>query len=604
MNSGEKMNIDRSLIDSDISHSTKANFSISTPRFESYLTEGFIVSGQFRYKNTKLSGGSSSTTKDSKGEKLNESKSHTNGLGNDYTANVSFKTKGFLDKEMKHHISFDGNVSYDGKRKNSNKTSFACFTSGTEEKGILYKDRTDAIQLNACIDYNVNLSDKWELHSAASAIFYSSKIKRDAKNTDDGSTDDYYSLHSTDQKLNIKQTVYTSYRTGLERKRFDIRFGCSIYEDGLTHFSNTFGGLGNRSKLWQMSAGPEFNINFKEGNWTCLLYTNGKSISSSNGAARSIILDISNPVDISTGNIYLKTAYHQDLRLIITRGARRAGSSFIDMRLTGAIDFKEQTKASWYDEAAIRYSLPVNSKRPRYKANLDITYIQPLNKKRSLNLTITPKVLFGAGTIYIANGILKGIDKDKFNYSEFMTWFYGDSNGSEFYSGKSGFIENRTQNLNWSVNADLKYELKTCSISTGIAVNNNYSKYSTTPQTVNTWQYSTYAEVLWQNKSGWEAEGRFEFDGYCGFSTGFNTPDWLLNLKVAKTIRSFTISLSAHDILGSSKFFNHTVSAEYIEDTYRNNIGRCILIGLSYNFGKWNFSRKLKMKSFEKANNL
>lgn len=164
MNSGEKMNIDRSLIDSDISHSTKANFSISTPRFESYLTEGFIVSGQFRYKNTKLSGGSSSTTKDSKGEKLNESKSHTNGLGNDYTANVSFKTKGFLDKEMKHHISFDGNVSYDGKRKNSNKTSFACFTSGTEEKGILYKDRTDAIQLNACIDYNVNLSDKWELH--------------------------------------------------------------------------------------------------------------------------------------------------------------------------------------------------------------------------------------------------------------------------------------------------------------------------------------------------------------------------------------------------------------------------------------------------------
>ena len=41
-----------------------------------------------------------------------------------------------------------------------------------------------------------------------------------------------------------------------------------------------------------------------------------------------------------------------------------------------------------------------------------------------------------------------------------------------------------------------------------------------------------------------------------------------------------------------------------LEDTYRNNIGRCILVGLSYNFGKWNFKEKNRMKTMEKNYNL
>ena len=97
---------------------------------------------------------------------------------------------------------------------------------------------------------------------------------------------------------------------------------------------------------------------------------------------------------------------------------------------------------------------------------------------------------------------------------------------------------------------------------------------------------------------------QFDFNGYRGFSYGYNEPEYLLNLKVAKSIKSFTVSLSAYDILGSAKSFSHTASAEYIEDTYRNNIGRCILVGLSYNFGTWDFVRKHTMQSIEKRNEL
>ena len=101
-----------------------------------------------------------------------------------------------------------------------------------------------------------------------------------------------------------------------------------------------------------------------------------------------------------------------------------------------------------------------------------------------------------------------------------------------------------------------------------------------------------------------EAGCRFEFNGYSGFSSGYNRPDWLLNLRLAKSIGSFTISLTAHDILGTSKSFSHMASAEYVEDTYRNNPGRCILVGLSYNFGTWNFRKQSRMEMLERRSNL
>ena len=249
----------------------------------------------------------------------------------------------------------------------------------------------------------------------------------------------------------------------------------------------------------------------------------------------------------------------------------------------------------------VLFTVPV----PSYNASLNITYIQPLDKKKRLNLTVTPKAFFSTGSMYIAEGTLDGMDMEEFDYAEMMSLLYGDADGSEFYSGRSGFIENRTTNLNWSVNADLKYELKQWSLRGGASVSNTRTGYSAYPDSkVDNWRYNAYAEALWRNRSGWEVEGRFDFNGYSGFSYGYNSPDWLLNLKIAKDIGAFTISFSAYDILGSAKSFSHIASAEYVEDTYRNNLGCCILIGLSYNFGKWSFYNQSKMEVMEKRNNL
>ena len=42
----------------------------------------------------------------------------------------------------------------------------------------------------------------------------------------------------------------------------------------------------------------------------------------------------------------------------------------------------------------------------------------------------------------------------------------------------------------------------------------------------------------------------------------------------------------------------------FVEDTYYNNVGRCILLGLSYSLGKWDMRGKSKMKQLEQDKNL
>lgn len=606
LSSGERMETDRSQTSGSIGHTAKAGFEIGPQMFAFHSTEGVEVRANFLYNNKRTADESTSSTSNSAGEELNGSEARTTRNANDFNATVNLRGRYYVDKNLKHEISFGGNIGYDGTRGNSEESSVTRYLSSREERSLLYTDKNDGLKFNAYADYSANLSRKWNLSADVSVDFSTTRDNRDAENAADCSRNDWYSRYATDRSISLMERIVAIYNTEIgEKKSFKTIFGLSVYEDNTEHYSRAYGTEENSNSLWLVNAGPDITFSFTGKSWSYNLNTSGRSVAVPQGDAVSTLLDVSNPTDISTGNIYLKPGYHQDIRLIVSNGRRRMEHNYLMMRITGSVDMNEVTRASWYDASAVRYSIPVNARRPRYNANLNVTYINPLNRKKSLNLTVTPKASFSAGTMYVSNGPLDGLDKETFDYAYMIARLYGDRAGSEFYSGRSGFIENRTQNLDWTVDADLKYELKAWSLTGGASVANRRTWYSASPEAkVNTWRYGAYAEALWQNNSGWEAGGRFEFNGYSGFSSGYNRPDWILNLRLAKSIGSFTISLTAHDILGSYRAFSHVASAEYVEDTYRNNIGRCILVGLSYNFGKWNFREKNRMQTMEKNYNL
>ena len=594
---GEQLVTRRRNNSNGINHTAKGRFSTGHS-LEVPWSEGFRIDAKFRYDKKNLAEEGLSSTRYGEGE-LNSSESRKTGDVTELEAGLGYRGRYSLGK--KSGLSFDGRLNYRGSRGNITEMSLSRFENSTDRRGLFFDDKADGMDFESHFSYSLALSPKWHIYAGGLLHYDYLKDTRDAQNTVDYSRNEYYSKYATDKNLNLNESIVADYHG----RGFHASFGLSVYEDRLARRSKTFGAREITSDRWHVNVGPD--ISFVMTGRQGIMYglnSSGKSNVPSGGPDSSPVLDISDPTNLSTGNIYLKSGYHQDVRLHMSSRDKRKGAT-LNMRLTGSVDFNDITRASWFDNSFVRYSIPVNAKSPRYNASLNMTYVRPLNKHKSLNLTVTPNVFLSAASSYIAKGTLPGLDRERFDYAKTMEWFYGNADGSEFYSGRSGFMENRILQLNGSMKVDLKYEIRDYSLRGGALVNNTRNRYSAAPAAkVNNWRFNTYAEVLWQNKAGWEAETRFDFNGYSGFSDSFNRPEYLLNIKLAKAVKSFTVSLSAYDILGSGKSFSHVASAEYVEDRYRNTVGRCILFSLSYRFGKWDYQSKMGLKIKEQKQNL
>ena len=68
-------------------------------------------------------------------------------------------------------------------------------------------------------------------------------------------------------------------------------------------------------------------------------------------------------------------------------------------------------------------------------------------------------------------------------------------------------------------------------------------------------------------------------------------------MNVSKTIKSVTLGLKVADILNQTRNLTRTVSAEYVQDTYTNILGRIFLFSVSFNFGKMNAKKNSNIES-------
>lgn len=602
--SGESLTTSQHRNNNDVNNSLAAHLSLGNP-FNTFSAEGLQTTLDLNYSNRKIGREESSVTNNATAN-LNSSSSLTTGTSNDFGAAIGMRGRYSLGKDETHRISFKGNFTYDGARGESAESSTAWLKGVADQRSLIFNDRTDAVKLDGTFSYDMQFAKHWEIRTHAGAGFNFIKETKDALNAADLSRNEYYSKNSGDSELNLVQSLVLHYGSNDGRNKLvNIEFGGRIYEDKISHTAVP-DALSKSIGIWSIGAGPMASFTFNDvGKKSFTISTVGNSEVPSGAQNFNTVLDVSNPVSISVGNIYLKSGYRQNLVMQARIRSAKMRNAAINIRLNGAMSFNEKTLASWYDDASVRYSIPVNAHRPHYNAGLNINYVQPLNKSKSLNLIVTPRITASSNSNYIAKETLKGLDTESFDYSAMMSWFYGDRNGNRFYSGNSGFMESRSLRLDWLLRAELKYEIRAYSIRCGGSVDNARTRYVSLHSTkVNNWRGNAFAELLWKDKTGWEIESRFDFNGYRGFEGDFNKPEYLLNFRIAKEIKSFSISLSAYDILGSNKSFIHVSSADYIEDTYYNNVGRCILLGLSYNFGKWDMNGKSRMKQMEQQKNL
>lgn len=478
-----------------------------------------------------------------------------------------------------------GDYSFKNVGGNSTENSTTRYGDVTDIRNLNYDNGENYLMTSTHIDWVEPLSEQWSIKTTAGVIFAKDKNTKNAFNGLDGSANDYYSSWSVNSDLTFEQRVIAQYKKNDESS---FSLGASLYEENNVTNSRTVGIenlVGDGEWIYKWAPYAEFNLS--KGNNTFWVSYNGYN-STPSGTEIIPALNISNPVFVSTGNIYLRPSFFHNMSIHFS-GMKPENMVVYQIGIVGGLSTNSVSQASWFDGNGIRYSIPVNSNKPGKSVVAYGTLSAPLGKARRWTLMFQPNFNYGNSVSYQTKGNLPGFDKEHFNYSEMMSSFWGDASGSRFYSGGSGFAESITNTLSSTAYLDLQYRKGNFSATLGGIVDNRFSKYSLNPDAdVNTWQFAFIADFLYQTKNGFEFDTDARYAFYRGYTNGYGEPELIWNAKVSKNVKSLVFTLSCADILNQDRSLRRNASAEYYEDVYSNVMGRYIMFGIAFNFGKMN----------------
>lgn len=301
--------------------------------------------------------------------------------------------------------------------------------------------------------------------------------------------------------------------------------------------------------------------------------------------------DLSHPAQVTTGNTHLRSSVENSLMAYYNM-VNYSTYSFLTLYATANIERNGTVYASWFDPAGIRYAVPVNARKPGTSAIAMALFNQPFGKEKNFTLSLAGQVNLDNRYSYQAQSLQQGLDLVHFDYDAFMDEFWGNADGDRFYSGQSGFSESLTRSLTWGIGLNLKYN-KDFFTGTLIAnAMNGRASCSLNPSAdMNVWDFSWGGDFLFQMGKGWEFKTDARHVFYHGYADGFGQAEVRWNLSLAKTFKPVTLSLKFNDILNQQRSLTRVVSSEYVEDAYRNVMGRTLLFSVSFNFGKLNADR-------------
>lgn len=106
----------------------------------------------------------------------------------------------------------------------------------------------------------------------------------------------------------------------------------------------------------------------------------------------------------------------------------------------------------------------------------------------------------------------------------------------------------------------------------------------------------------WSSHFGLVIATDVSFNATSGYSAGYDTKQWLWNGSISYQFlrdRAAAFTLSVFDILGQRKSIYRNVTANYIEDTYNNSLGRYGMATFTYKFTTFKKGEQPKAKGQE-----
>jgi len=522
-----------------------------------------------------------------------ESQAHTWSVDRNASINTDFVFRE-LGGKAKRNLRLRLYGSYDWDDGKNDELTRLQLADGTEDnKAMTYVLNDRTASFSAALRYIEPLGEKWILTASASASYSRRKRVRDAFDVQ-GSYNDYYSSATRSKYVDQEYSLSTQYTFG---EASWVSFGADV--DGVLNetFSKTYGNesMAGQNK-WNWFLMPEFEI---EHSWDInrmSFYISGYSSQPSHSRMLPV-LNISDPARLSLGNVYLRPFSYSYFSLNWSRNNRQKFSTLM-LDVVGTFRTQAITEAQWYDANGILYRIPVNARKPTINAYSLLSYTTPLNEKKTWTLSLAAYFDYTATASYLARRPVAQLDRDAFNYSDFMADFWGDASGSRFYSGQSGFDEFVTHTFNPSGNISVRLNQERYSFELRATTSGAIARYSPALDFKrNTLDTRFTARGSYITKHEFEFESDLTYVFYTGYADGFGQPEWQWNASITKSIGAFNLSISVHDILNQTCNLSHTVSTNYVEDTYKLAMGRFILLGVKWNFGKMNATHSARAQN-------
>ncbi len=552
----------------------------------------FHVSPSFRFSKTdSFSNGTSETSRLGTFVNRSESSEHSvekiksTGFNSDATFRNLWGKKG-----RSVRLSLDVNYSLtDG---NSDESSLLKVAGGEDSRYMQYETDDKSYGFGGSVRFTEPLSAKWTLAATGMWNYAHTVGSKDA--FDLNGFNDYYSSENKSDYRNQSYDFTLQYKFA---KSSWITLGAKLSGVQNETFSKSFGVEETTGKdEWQWFVTPTLRFQHMAGINRISASVYGYSGRPS--ASRMLpALTITNPSRIGLGNVYLKPYSYTYFSANWNRNDRTDFTTLM-VYLFGQLNAKPVVSAQWYDADGIMYSIPVNSRKPNFSGSLTANYTMPLESKKNWTLSLGAGAGYAVSTTYQAKGILGGIDKDNFDYTAFMDTFWGNAGGDLFYSGQSGFRESRTNFFTPYARFRVKYNQDNYSFSAGAATNGHIARYSLNPDiNMNTLDSEITGQASYTTRHELEFNTDIKYVFYKGYSAGYGRPEWQWNASVSKNIGAFNLSVTIHDILNKTRSLTHTTTSNYEEDSYRLVMGRYILFGIKWNFGKMNATHNQRAQS-------
>ena len=471
--------------------------------------------------------------------------------------------------------------SYDGNAIEKSTTRFAS-SDETDVRDLTYDKDGGSGEINGTLNYVEPFGRNWALNASLSSNYSVRRSTDDAANAD-GSANLYYSSVSDNCYFSNEGRLLAQYGKG----RTNLQMGgeARLYKN--ENYARSYG-LDTRTGVgeWQITFSPFLNVRYFDDNNDMYLRLSSKAARPSS-ASMLPTFSIVNPTRITAGNIYLKPVTSES---VSASYSATWGKVRFNGFLFGEYSSNSQVSAIWFDSNSVRYSVPVNTKKPSYNSSLNVNAITTLAKK--LRVSLTGRVSVNRSVGYQSVGTLDGIDLDSFNYTEFMAGFWGDTSGDRFYSGQSGFRESSTCTFRKNVTLNLGLSLENFSLTFLPSIDNTTSRYSLDSKAnTNYWDTSLALSASYTSPHEFEFKSDLTYDILRGYGSGYDDAYADCSVTVGKNIRSFYVSLSVQDLFDSARSLRRVVQDDYVQNSYTNVLGRYVLLSLTWNFGKMDASK-------------